>query len=270
MVTRCASRREVHMLKTKRGFTCMVGLFICWMIVPFYLEGQSEAAPLPVPVQVSPASGTEFHNYPRTFTMTWKKVKDATYEVEIDCLHCKQVGKWDSEVGPPHKLTGITETSASFTFWGDNQGRWRVRAVSGKKNYNDSDWSPWWNFSFKTGQTAQLPDLVIDDMKLDKACNVMVRVKNLGPGSVPDEVWTIHKPESSSVYLSIDGKGWGGATIWKFDPGKSLQPSGGTAIYKSTLKVTGTAVIKATIDHTSQVAEANEGNNARAEKLTCK
>lgn len=117
---------------------------------------------------------------------------------------------------------------------------------------------------------GQLPDLIIADIYLDKDCQVVVKVKNFGPGPVPDEVWTVHKPESSSVYISIDGKGWGGATIWKFDPGKALQSPGGEATYTSTLKVTGTAMIKATVDHTKQVKEANEGNNQRTEKLTCK
>ncbi len=117
---------------------------------------------------------------------------------------------------------------------------------------------------------AKLPDLTITDILLDKECQVVVKVKNLGPSSVPDEVWTVHKPESSGVYLHINGKGWGGATIWGFDPGKSLQPPGGTAAYTSTLKVTGTATIMATVDHTKQVKEANEGNNERTEKLTCK
>lgn len=117
---------------------------------------------------------------------------------------------------------------------------------------------------------GQLPDLIIADIYLDKDCQVVVKVKNLGPGSVPDEVWTVHKPESSSVYISIDGKGWGGGTIWGFDPGKALQSPGGEATYTSTLKVTGTATIKATVDHTKQVKEANEGNNQRTEKLTCK
>jgi len=41
---------------------------------------------------------------------------------------------------------------------------------------------------------------------------------------------------------SIEG---GGATIWKFNPSKSLQNLGGKATYKSNLKVNGKANIKA-------------------------
>jgi len=114
------------------------------------------------------------------------------------------------------------------------------------------------------------PDLVIRNILLDRSCNVVVQVRNIGRGKVPNKVWTVHKPTSSSVYLRINGRGWGGATIWKFNPSKSLQPAGGGATYRSKLKVTGTAAVKATIDHTKQVAESNEGNNAMIKRLICR
>lgn len=114
------------------------------------------------------------------------------------------------------------------------------------------------------------PDLIIEDISLDNQCNVLVKVKNNGPGKVPDSVWTEHKPDSSSVYLSKDGTGWGGATIWKFDPGKALQAPGGTATYTSTLKISGAAKITATVDHTKQVAETNENNNKKTKTLRCR
>jgi len=114
------------------------------------------------------------------------------------------------------------------------------------------------------------PDLVVDDIYLDKDCSVVVKVRNAGPGPLPDEVWTVHKPESSAVYLTLNGKGWGGSTIWLFDPGMNLKKPGGTAVYRSTLKVKGNAVVSARIDHTKQVAENNEANNVKTEKLFCK
>ncbi|MBW2591276.1 MAG: hypothetical protein JRD71_11290 [Deltaproteobacteria bacterium] len=114
------------------------------------------------------------------------------------------------------------------------------------------------------------PDLKIDKIYLDRNCNVIVRVKNAGKGRVPKTVWTKHYPKSSSVYLKVNGKGWGGATIWKFDPRRRLQKPGGTAIYKSNLKVAKSARITATIDHTKQVAESNERNNRKTRSLKCK
>jgi len=124
----------------------------------------------------------------------------------------------------------------------------------------------------KPGKIVRLakPDLVIDRVYLNRNCNVVVRVKNNGKGSIADSVWTRHYPKSSSVYLKVNGKGWGGATIWKFDPRRRLQKPGGVAIYKSNLKVAKSARITATIDHTKQVAESNERNNRKTRSLKCK
>lgn len=116
---------------------------------------------------------------------------------------------------------------------------------------------------------AELPDLEVVNIFLTKKCEVAVKVKNNGPGMVPDSVWTIHTPKSSSVYIYINGKSWGGATIWKFDPGKSLKAPGGTAVYVSTLIVKTEAKIVATIDHTLQVTEINEINNKMGKLVKC-
>jgi hypothetical protein len=115
-----------------------------------------------------------------------------------------------------------------------------------------------------------LPDLVIEKIFLDQSCNVAVVVKNLGPGNVPDAVWTVHEPKSAGVYLYRNGTGWGGATIWLFDPAKALQKPGGTATYYSNLKVTTAVGIKAVVDLHNTVKEANENNNSQETKLVCK
>ena len=111
------------------------------------------------------------------------------------------------------------------------------------------------------GKAKRLCDLTIRDIYLTKDCRVAVVVKNLGPGPVPNDVWTVHTPKSAGVYLYINGKKWGGASIWKFDPAKNLQPPGGTATYVSTLKVAGTASITAKVDLWNVVPEGSETNN---------
>lgn len=127
------------------------------------------------------------------------------------------------------------------------------------------------NVKFKGfGQATGRPDLVVDDIYLDKDCSVVVKVRNAGTGMVPESVWAVHKPTSSAVYLTVNGKGWSGETIWHFDPAKNLKNPGGTAVYRSTLKVSGNAVVSARIDHTKQVVESNEVNNVKTEKLFCK
>jgi len=105
-----------------------------------------------MPAQVSPKNNTVFTHYPRNVTLRWRSVSGATlYEVEVDCLDCRQAGKWDSEVGQPWQKASSKVTSHTFTFSGDNQGRWRVRAVKAGRR---SDWSPWWTFRFQTGGAA--------------------------------------------------------------------------------------------------------------------
>lgn len=112
-------------------------------------------------------------------------------------------------------------------------------------------------------------DLLIEDIMLNEQCFVVVKAKNIGLSMVPDSVWTVHAPDSSGIYLHINGKGWGRDAIWHFDPAKNLQNPGGTATMTSTLKVTGTATITATIDNTGKIQESNETNNQMRKKLTC-
>ncbi len=120
--------------------------------------GSEEA--LRAPRQLSPRCGIQMTNYPRTFTMQWENLGSGiVYDVEVDCFHCRQVNRWDSEVGGAHQINNINSNQTTFTFWGDNQGRWRVRA---KKGSQVSEWSPWCEFSFKTGgSSSNTADLTI-------------------------------------------------------------------------------------------------------------
>ncbi|WP_281951349.1 CARDB domain-containing protein [Nitrosophilus kaiyonis] len=116
---------------------------------------------------------------------------------------------------------------------------------------------------------VSLPDLAITKIGLDKDCHVVVEVKNRGKGKLPDSVWTKHTPKSAGVYIYVDGKKWGGASIWGFDPNKNLQNPGGTAKYVSNYKVSDKAKIKAVVDMWNQVKESNERNNAKTKELRC-
>jgi hypothetical protein len=131
--------------------------------------GLAEAA-LKAPVLLAPRCGSTFHNYPRDVNMSWKAVPGATgYQVQIDCHDCTVVGKWDSEVGPPTFVPGVTGTTASYTFPGDNLGRWRVRATETATGPHISaiqagPWSRWCTFSFRTGGTLGEPPRALPDI----------------------------------------------------------------------------------------------------------
>lgn len=106
-----------------------------------------------VPVMISPACGATLTNFPRTLVMSWQALPGATsYDVEVDCNGCRQAGKWDSQVGPPFSQHVASGTSASMEFWGDNPGRWRLRANRGQVQ---EPWSAWCGFTFRTGRGSR-------------------------------------------------------------------------------------------------------------------
>ncbi|MGD1146489.1 MAG: hypothetical protein ABR961_00890 [Thermoanaerobaculaceae bacterium] len=127
--------------------------------VPGLIRGPAQGAP----VQVTPQCGAVLHNFPRVITFGWNAVPGANgYQVEVDCFDCRQVGHWDSEVGPPQFVATSGPTTASFTFSGDNKGRWRVRGTEtasapGMSAIQAGPWSPWCEFTFKTGGTLGPP-----------------------------------------------------------------------------------------------------------------
>ncbi len=111
-------------------------------------------------------------------------------------------------------------------------------------------------------------DLKIAGIHFDKNCRINVRVRNFGK-PLPDWIWNSHTPRSPGVYLYINGKGWGGESIWKFDPKKHLQKHGGDAIYRSNLKINGKARITAVVDYWNKIPEFNEKNNKMTVLLVC-
>ena len=99
---------------------------------------------LTAPTQVSPADGTVFTNYPRDTTLTWNAARGAaSYLVEVECLDCVTVGQWSSWASATTK-----GTSYSFTWVGDNHGRWRVTATGADGATGSA--SGWWQFSHQT------------------------------------------------------------------------------------------------------------------------
>ena len=105
------------------------------------------------------------------------------------------------------------------------------------------------------------PDLAITKLAVDSNCRIVVTVVNNGPGALPDSVWTVKTPASSSVYITVAGKGWGGGTIWSFDSAQNLKKAGGGATYVSSYVVQGSVSVQATVDPTAQVAQTNEGKH---------
>jgi C1A family cysteine protease len=105
---------------------------------------------LPAPVQISPANGSTFNNYPRKTTLKWRAVPGATkYAVQIDCYHCCVSGKWCTEVAGKEGygvVSNVMSTQYTFNFVGAQPGRWRVWAVDAAGVYGKK--SGWWGFKY--------------------------------------------------------------------------------------------------------------------------
>jgi hypothetical protein len=127
------------------------------------------------------------------------------------------------------------------------------------------------SFSLSLQALAKMPDLTILKITVDRDCNLAVVVRNNGPGMLPDYVYTNHHPKSAGVYVYINGKQWGGESIWKFDPSRKLQKPGGMTTCILNYKVGSPISVKAVVDQWNDVKEANERNNIRTHKrLSCR
>src|SRR5260221_2043046 len=87
------------------------------------------ATPLSAPpVQLAPANGRVFSNYPRTTTLQWQTVDGAaSYTVEVQLF---QPANTTCTNGTPLEMTdNLKQTSYTFDFVGAQPGCWRVWAV---------------------------------------------------------------------------------------------------------------------------------------------
>jgi hypothetical protein len=103
---------------------------------------------LTAPVQVSPANGTAFNNYPRHTTLVWRAVQGAAhYGVEVDCFGCCQAGKWCTDVRKKYLIVpSVNATQHAFDFVGAQPGRWRVWAIDAQGQAGPK--SPWWESKY--------------------------------------------------------------------------------------------------------------------------
>jgi len=82
--------------------------------------GDDDDSGLGAPTLISPSSGTVYSHFPRTTTLVWSTVEDATsYIVEVQY----DGGSWSTLVS-----TEVSGTTHTFNFVGAQPGRWRVQA----------------------------------------------------------------------------------------------------------------------------------------------
>ena len=109
---------------------------------------------LTAPALVAPRDQTVFTNHPRTVRFAWSRVPQAaSYGIEIDCYGCCARDKWCSEAqGMGYIVPHLTAITYTFTFWGDQRGRWRVWAADAKSRLGPK--SAWSGFAFRAETPA--------------------------------------------------------------------------------------------------------------------
>lgn len=232
---------------------------------------------LRAPRQISPRNNSHFTHFPRKLTLRWTPVKGAAaYDVEIDCLHCRNSGQWDSQNGLAWKVANnVKGTSHTFNFAGDYKGRWRVRSTRGKIR---SRWSRWWSFDFKTkpgsgSSGKRLPDLAVTGIKLVKGCKIAVTIENKGNAGVPPSYYDL--PKAVAVQMYNGTKPWGGLILKGVDPTGKLKFPGGKVTHiwfpnAANLNLTpGYHSLKVVVDFHKVLVESNELNNSLTRRVKC-
>ncbi len=107
----------------------------------------ASAAIYSAPTLKSPTSNQTLTNYPRNTSFSWNAVSGAkSYKLEVACDVCvSKTTKWQGA-----KTYTVSGTSYSVKMLGDNEHRWRVRAVDYSNNLGP--WSGYSYFKYRTGK----------------------------------------------------------------------------------------------------------------------
>jgi hypothetical protein len=112
-------------------------------------------------------------------------------------------------------------------------------------------------------ETASKPDLVLDRIYLNPSGNIVVEIRNAGPGPLPDSAWVSTESYAACFVIMIGVQFVDYATLWAADPDRALKNPGGTITYTSPIKIQEPTAVRVWLDITEQIEEANEGNNIK-------
>ena len=107
------------------------------------------------------------------------------------------------------------------------------------------------------------PDLVVEKITLSPSGNIVVEIRNAGPGPMPDTAWRSTESFAACFVIMIGVQFVDYATLWAADPNRALKNPGGTITYTSPIKILEPTTVRVWLDITEQVEEANEGNNIK-------
>jgi hypothetical protein len=111
--------------------------------------------------------------------------------------------------------------------------------------------------------TAPKPDLVIDNIFLNPSGNIVVEIRNAGPGTLPDTAWRSTESFAACFVIMIGVQFVDYATLWAADPNRVLRNPGGAITYTSSVKIEEPTAVRVWLDVTEQVEDANRANNIK-------
>ena len=82
-------------------------------------------------------------------------------------------------------------------------------------------------------ETAPKPDLVVDKINLNPSGNIVVEIRNAGPGPIPDNAWRSTESYAACFVIMIGVQFVDYATLWAADPNRALKNPGGTITYRA-------------------------------------
>ena len=112
-------------------------------------------------------------------------------------------------------------------------------------------------------ETAPKPDLVVDKITLNPSGNIVVEIRNAGPGPMPDVAWRSTESFAACFVIMIGVQFVDYATLWAADPNRVLKNPGGSITYTSPIRIQEPTTVRVWLDITEQIEEANEGNNIK-------
>jgi len=112
-------------------------------------------------------------------------------------------------------------------------------------------------------ETAPKPDLVVDKITLNPSGNIVVEIRNAGPGPMPDQAWVSTESFAACFVIMMGVQFVDYATLWAADPNRALKNPGGSITYTSSIRISEPTSVRVWMDITEQIEEASETNNIK-------
>jgi hypothetical protein len=113
------------------------------------------------------------------------------------------------------------------------------------------------------GIPALKPDLTVDKIYLNPSGNVVVEIRNAGPGPLPDKAWDASQAYTTCFVIMIGVQFADYAALWAADPDRALKNPGGSITYTSTIRIQEPTRVRVWLDPTEQVEDVSRANNMK-------